>query len=235
MNIITRVFNKVKRIIINDEVDNIARKVSKQKLTYLSHSALLLLGNTVRKIEKNNIKGDIIETGCALGGSSILVGKLKNKNRLFKVYDSFEMMPEPTENDDDDVHDRFKVIKKGTSKGIHGNLNYGYEKDLYHKVKNSFKSFGLSLSSIELIKGYYEDTLKINNPVAMAHIDCDWYDSVMVSLERIEPYLEIGGVFIIDDYYCYSGCKKAVDEFFKDKKENFNFIQEERLVIEKIK
>ena len=235
MNIVIRVLKKVKRIIANDDVDNIARKVSIHKLTYLSHKALLLLGNTVKKIEKNNIKGNIIETGCALGGSSILIGKLKSENRKFKVYDSFEMMPEPSENDGEDVHNRFEVIKKGTSKGIHGNLYYGYENDLYTKVKNSFKKFGVGLANIELIKGYYEDTLKITDPVAMAHIDCDWYDSVIVSLERIEPYLVIGGILIIDDYYCYSGCKKAVDDYFNDKKENYEFIQEERLVIEKIK
>ena len=53
------------------------------------------------------------------------------------------MMPEPSENDGDDVHNRFEVIKKGTSKGINGNLYYGYEKDLYNKVKDSFKIFGV--------------------------------------------------------------------------------------------
>ncbi|MFT4643961.1 TylF/MycF/NovP-related O-methyltransferase [Candidatus Marifrigoribacter sp. Uisw_064] len=235
MNIIIRVLRKIKRIIAFDNVDDIARKVSQKKLTYLSHKALLLLGNSVKKIEKNNIEGSIIETGCALGGSSILIGKLKSKDRQFNVYDSFEMMPEPTENDGEDVHNRFNVIKKGVSKGISGNKYYGYEKDLYNKVKNSFKSFGIDLTNIQLIKGYYEDTLKINDEVAMAHIDCDWYDSVLVSLQRIEPYLVVGGVLIIDDYYCYSGCKKAVDDYFNDKIANYNFIQEERLVIEKIK
>jgi hypothetical protein len=235
MNIIIRVLRKIKRIIAFDNVDDIARKVSQKKLTYLSHKALLLLGNSVKKIEKNNIEGSIIETGCALGGSSILIGKLKSKDRQFNVYDSFEMMPEPTENDGEDVHNRFNVIKKGVSKGISGNKYYGYEKDLYYKVKNSFKSFGIDLTNIQLIKGYYEDTLKINDEVAMAHIDCDWYDSVLVSLQRIEPYLVVGGVLIIDDYYCYSGCKKAVDDYFNDKIANYNFIQEERLVIEKIK
>lgn len=234
MNIIKRGIKKVKRIIVNDEVDTIARKVSSQKLTYLSHKALLLLGNTVKKIEKNNVDGVILETGCALGGSSILIGKLKSKNRIFKVYDSFEMMPEPTDKDGEDVHNRFDVIKEGKSKGIHGDLYYGYEKDLYNKVKNSFISFGVDMSNVELIKGYYEDTLFIDEPIALAHIDCDWYDSVIVSLERVEPFLVIGGILIIDDYYRYSGCKNAVDDYFKEKKKEYKFIKDERLVIEKI-
>lgn len=119
--------------------------------------------------------------------------------------------------------------------GFHGNKYYGYEKDLYNKVKNSFISFGVDLTNIQLIKSYYEDTLKINDKVALAHIDCDWYDSVMISLERIAPYLTVGGVLIINDYYCYSGCKKAVYDYFYDKKVDFNFVHRERLVIEKIK
>ena len=151
MNIVKRGYKKIKRIIVNDQVDKIARKVVNQKLTYLSHKALVLLGNTVEKIEKDKVEGLILETGCALGGSSILIGKLKNKNRQFNVYDSFEMMPEPSENDGEDVHNRFDVIKKGISKGIHGNKYYGYEDDLYSKVKNSFKRFGVDLTNIDLI------------------------------------------------------------------------------------
>ncbi|WP_298368899.1 TylF/MycF/NovP-related O-methyltransferase [uncultured Lutibacter sp.] len=235
MNFIIRVIKKIERIIFFNKIENIARKVSHQKLTYLSHRALLLLGKTVKKIEKKNIQGCIIETGCALGGSSILIGKLKNKDRQFNVYDSFEMMPEPSENDGEDVHNRFSVIKKGVSKGINGNLYYGYERDLYNKVRTSFKSFNVDLTNVKLIKGYYKDTLIIKEQVAMAHIDCDWYDSVILSLERIEPHLVVGGLLIIDDYYRYSGCKKAVDEYFKNKKENYIFLNKERLVIEKVK
>jgi len=36
---------------------------------------------------------------------------------------------------------------------------------------------------------------------------------------------------IIDDYYCWSGCKKAVDEYFADKKSKFFFKKYERLHI----
>lgn len=234
MNIVKHGLKKIKRIIANNNVDNMARKVLSQKLTYLSHKALLLLGDTVKKIEKNNIEGAILETGCALGGSSILIGKLKSKDRKFKVYDSFEMMPEPTEKDGVDVHERYEVIQKGKSKGISGELYYGYEDDLYNKVKNSFISFGVDMNNVQMVKGYYEDTLIIDEEIALAHIDCDWFDSVIVSLERIEPFLVVGGILIIDDYYRYSGCKKAVDDYFIDKKKDYKFIQDERLVIEKI-
>ena len=68
----------------------------------------------------------------------------------------------------------------------------------------------------------------------MAHIDCDWYESVKLSLEQITPNLVKGGYLIIDDYYRYSGCTTAVDEYFKDKKNQFKFLKKERLVVKKL-
>jgi asparagine synthase (glutamine-hydrolysing) len=49
--------------------------------------------------------------------------------------------------------------------------------------------------------------------IAFAHIDCDWYEPVRLCLERIYPILSIQGYLVLDDYYDYGGCKKAVDEF----------------------
>ena len=86
----------------------------------------------------------------------------------------------------------------------------------------------------EEIKGLYQHTLKINSPVSFAHIDCDWYDSVMCCLTRIEPYLSCGGTLVIDDYYHYSGCKKAVDLYFLNKKNDYKFYRKNRLHIVKI-
>ena len=72
-------------------------------------------------------------------------------------------------------------------------------------------------NNIKLIKGYFEDTLYITEAVALAHIDCDWYASVMSCLLQIEPNLSPGGKLIFDDYYEWSGCRNAVDEYFSDK------------------
>lgn len=236
MSLIKNTYGKLKRFIFFDASDRLIEKVIHLKLSYLSREALKLLVDYVEIIDKNNIPGIIIETGCALGGSSILITKIKNKNRIFKVYDSFGMMPEPSKLDGEDVHSRYEVIKSGKSKGIGSDLYYGYESDLLQKVVANFKLFDLKVGeeSVELIKGFYEETLKVTEPVALAHIDCDWYESVKLSLEQITPNLTKGGYLIIDDYYRYSGCTTAVDEFFRDKMNEFEFLKKERLVIKKI-
>lgn len=55
-------------------------------------------------------------------------------------------------------------------------------------------------------------TLHPDGPIALAHIDCDWYEPVKVCLQRITPSLTYGARVIIDDYFDYGGTQKAVDE-----------------------
>ena len=205
----------------------------------MSKGALLNLSRNVRRVEQNNIPGILIEAGCALGGSAIMIGLAKSRNRRLNVYDVFGMIPPPSGYDGNDVHHRYRIIKEGKSKGINGELYYGYEQDILQKVKKNFLDFGLNEKDhIHLIGGLYDESLLIGEPVAFAHIDCDWYASVMTCLKRIEPNLSPGGIMIIDDYNDWSGCKRAVDEFFRadDKEGHFSFkIEFNKLVIEKTK
>jgi len=183
----------------------------------------------------DELDGCIIETGCALGGSGICIAHEKRKDKPLFIYDVFGMIPAPGEKDGEDVFERYQVIRQGKSFGIGGDLYYGYQDNLLEKVKNSFCSVlglkDLRDANIEFIKGLFEDTLICRQPVAMAHIDCDWYDSVMVCLERIAPMLVSGGILVIDDYDHWSGCKRAVDAYFQDKKEQFLFEKKSRLHI----
>jgi asparagine synthase (glutamine-hydrolysing) len=197
--------------------------IIQKKLTFLKIDALTNLKNNI--LETNNIEGNIIETGCALGGSAICIALYKNKDKKFNIYDVFDMIPPPTNNDDTDIHKRYNIIKSGKATGIGGDVYYGYKKDLLNEVINNFNDFNIdpNESNINFIKGLYKDTLLITEPVSFAHIDCDFYDPVMNSLNQIVPYLSINGIITIDDYYCWSGCRKAVDEYFKNIKKHFSF------------
>ena len=201
------------------------KRIKSEGLTYIETDGLIIIKKVIKEIETKKVPGHFIETGCALGGSAVLIGLAKNKERSFFVYDVFDMIPPPTEKDGEDVKDRYKVIKSGSSKGINNNKYYGYEKDIKSKVIDTLCSYGLDLNNnnIILVEGLYQNTLVINEPVAFAHIDCDWYESVMTCLMQITPNLSMQGVMIIDDYYCWSGCKTATDEYFADKRDDFLF------------
>lgn len=188
-------------------------------LTYLSRKDLMNLYRAVRDVEQAGVPGIFVETGCALGGSSIAIGTAKSKQRPFRVYDAFGMIPPPSDKDDADVHARYEEIKSGQSKGLGKDTYYGYVENLQEVVASNLARYGLPVDEhrIRLIKGYFEDTLYITEPVAFAHIDCDWYASVMTCLLQLAPNLSPGGVMVFDDYSDWSGCRVAVDEYFRDK------------------
>lgn len=215
---------------------SIINKVKKKNLTYLSMSALKELSEVAIANEKLGIKGHIIEAGCGLGGSAIVIASSKAIERSFYIYDVFGMIPPPSEKDGKDAHQRYEVIETGRSQGVRGGVYYGYVNNLYEQVQNTFKEFGtdLNANSITLIRGLYQDTIRVDFPVSLAHIDCDWYESVTTCLQRIWPNLVIGGTMVIDDYYTWSGCKRAVDEYFNDQnKSDCDFIKKSRLHIVK--
>lgn len=212
---------------------DVARSVRTAALTYLSREALTDLHDRVREAEAEGIEGSLIEAGCALGGSAIVMAAAKARGRPLYVYDVFGMIPPPSERDGPDVHQRYEVIRSGQSRGIGGRAYYGYQEDLLGRVRENFAEQGYPADAhnVTLVQGLFQDTLQVEAPVAVAHIDGDWYESVMTCLERIEPHLPVGGVLVIDDYDAWSGCRTAVDEYFADKQDRYAFEPRARLHI----
>lgn len=204
----------------------------------MSTNDLENLSKEVSNLEKNKINGILVEAGCALGGSAIMMALSKSASRPFKIYDVFGMIPAPGDNDDADVHERYSVIKSGKSKGLNGEEYYGYRDNLLGEVKGNFERYNLhpTKNNINFIPGLFQDTIPVNqDAVALAHIDGDWYESVMCCIKAIAPKLSVGGRFIFDDYETWSGCTKAVDEYFSDKHQEFEFIKKGRLNVIKTK
>jgi asparagine synthase (glutamine-hydrolysing) len=202
-------------------------------LTYLGDDALCDLYEHVVRIERNAGAGILIEAGCARGGSAIVLAAAKRKARPLHVYDVFGMIPPPSDKDGADVHARYGVIASGQSKGVGGAKYYGYEADLFSVVSESFRRHGIvpAEHTVRLVKGLFQDTMHIGEPVALAHLDCDWYESVMTCLHRIVPHLVVGGVLVVDDYDHWSGCRAAIDEYFGDKRDRYDFRRGARLQI----
>ena len=107
------------------------------------------------------------------------------------------------------------MIASGKSGGLGGSTYYGYIRNLEDVVRANLASYGITpeLSQLEFTRGLFEELAAIFGPVALAHVDCDWYNSVKVCIARIYPQLSLGGMMIFDDYKSYSGCRRAVDEW----------------------
>ena len=72
----------------------------------------------------------------------------------------------------------------------------------------------------QLIKGIVEKTLlepkNLPEKISILRLDTDFYESTKIELEILYPKLVSGGFLIIDDYGHFKGCRKAVDEYFRD-------------------
>ncbi|WP_157683115.1 TylF/MycF/NovP-related O-methyltransferase [Microlunatus soli] len=190
-----------------------------EHLTYLGVPELTVLARQALDADLSGREGLIIEAGAARGGSAIVMAAAKDKERPMKVYDVFGQIPEPSESDGKDVHKRYREIAEGGASGIAGETYYGYRDDLFGEVTEAFARHGVPTAEhhIDLVKGLFEDTIQIDEPVAFAHLDGDWYESTIVCLERIAPHLVTGGRLVLDDYFHWSGCRKAVDEYFANR------------------
>lgn len=216
------------------EVAAVIRRVIRENLSYNNMNTLFDLAQVAIENEKRHLKGVIIEAGCGAGGSAITLAAAKTRDRKLLVYDVFDLHPPPTAENGTKAIWRYKLIADGKSPGIGGRLYYGYEKDLRDKVLQSLTDFGFEAkkNNIYLKKGLFEDTLKIESPASLAHLDCDCYDSVLTCLNRIVPHLVRGGTMVVHDYW--PGGRKAVEEYFGTMDRNeFRFVQKTALYIVK--
>lgn len=198
-----------------DPVAAAVRAVREEHLTLLGIRPLHDLAHAVLDAEARALPGVLLECGTARGGSAIVIAAAKAPGRRLAVHDVFGLIPPPTADDGEDVHARYATIVEGRAKGGGGETYYGYRDDLYAEVRESFARHGLPVetSDVELVRGLFEDTLTGDEPVAVAHLDGDWYASTRTCLERVVPRLVPGGRVVVDDYLAWSGCRTAVDEF----------------------
>jgi predicted O-methyltransferase YrrM len=211
----------------------VIRHVRTAGLSFLGLAALLDLYRAVRRVEAAHIPGRLLETGTALGGSALVIAAAKAPARPLYLYDVFGLIPPPSINDGAVAQERYAAITTGSAQGIGGGRYYGYQENLLDQVQATFRKAGVDPAAEQIcfVQGLYEETLYPDGPVAFAHLDCDWYESVKTCLERIVPRLARGGILVLDDYFQWPGCKRAVDEYFASRQAEFVFEQHARLHI----
>jgi hypothetical protein len=121
-----------------------------------------------------------------------------NRRELI-LFDTFEGLPAPTHDDPDfDVAVTFTGSCAGT----------------VDEVQWLFSDLGLPAP--RYVRGLFQETLAKTEtgPIALLHLDGDWYESTMTCLRVLWPRVQEGGIVQIDDYGYWQGCRKAVAEYF---------------------
>ena len=173
----------------------------------------LFLNNLLLIDNFKSIEGCVVECGVWRGGMIASISEILGTDRDYYLFDSFEGLP--------------------LAKQIDGIAANNWQKDIeseYYfdncKAEMSYAEKAMKLAgqnNFQLIKGWFSDTLpsfKPNLPIAILRLDGDWYDSTMDCLVNLYPLVKVGGIVIIDDYYVWDGCSKAVHDYLSVNKLN---------------
>ena len=142
------------------------------------------------------------------------------KKKLW-LYDTFDGMPNPTKYDTNILNQNAKVELDKNKKSENKKDIWAYSSLEY--VRKNINKTGIDSENVIYVEGLVEETLLNKHPkkISLLRLDTDFYESTKAELENLYPCLQEGGIIIIDDYGHWKGCKKAVDEFFFNKKNVF--------------
>lgn len=169
-----------------------------------------------KMMNKKGVEGNFVELGVAKGGCAALMASVAFScndcvERQMWLFDSFEGLPDPTEEDFCPTRfsatgDHLRPLSKGSCLGT------------LHEVQDLFfNKYDFPRDKVFFVKGWFQDTLPTKGKdvgrIAILRIDGDWYASTKCCLEYLYDHVVEGGAVIIDDYQSCFGCKKAVDEF----------------------
>lgn len=155
--------------------------------------------------------GCIVECGVWRGGMSAAMADTLPGRRHY-LFDSFEGLPPAREEDD-------------------GAAAIAWQKDtqspFYYdncSAERGFAERAMAQSRARetiLMPGWFADTLADftpAEPIAVLRLDGDWYDSTMQCLTGLYRHVMPGGLILIDDYYFWDGCARAVHDFLSTHK-----------------
>lgn len=203
--------------------------------TMLPFARLRNAYDCMEAIERGGPAGAVVECGVWAGGCIGLMASVAKRRgdagRLFHLFDSFEGLPQPSVHDSDVLerfHEEYPELEPDHGAGSAGLVSLGICKAPLERVHELFFSLlAIDPAQVRIHQGWFQDTVPAARqgigPIAILRLDGDWYESTRICLEGLYDQLAPGGFLIIDDYGCFTGCRKAVDEFFAARGESPRF------------
>lgn len=146
-----------------------------------------------------NIEGDFVECGVYNGGSAAALSlSIRDTPRRIWLYDSFQGMPPTT-------------AKDGQLAATYVGVGTPSEES----VQQAMGVIRLRPEQYTIRKGWFSDTFSEPSAdrIALLHVDCDWYDSVMLTLDTFYDRVSDGGTIVLDDFGHWEGAREAFYDF----------------------
>jgi O-methyltransferase len=160
----------------------------------------------VEAVIRDQVPGDLVETGVWRGGASIFMRAILKAHRITDrrvwLADSFAGLPPP------DV----QHFPQDAGQNLHTFPELAISLE---QVQDHFRRYGLLDDQVCFLKGWFKDTLAKApiERIAVLRLDGDLYESTIQALDALYDKLTPGGFVIIDDYGCIPVCKQAVEDF----------------------
>jgi O-methyltransferase len=150
--------------------------------------------------------GCVVECGVWRGGMSAGIATILGPSRKYFLLDSFEGLP-PAQPVDGPAAAKWQQARDAPT--FYNNCSASPE-----CAREAMNIAGAT--DFQLVKGWFSDTIpsfRLSEPIALLRLDGDWYDSTIVCLEGLFDQVVPGGLIIVDDYYAWDGCSRAVHDF----------------------
>jgi O-methyltransferase len=158
-----------------------------------------------------NVSGCVIECGVWRGGMSAGLCLALGSSRTYFLFDSFQGLP-PAQTIVGPAAIRYQQDRDSPS--YYDNCT----------APEQFARQAMELAgarTFTLMPGWFSETLptfKPPEPIALLRLDGDWYDSTITCLEHLFDRVARNGIIIVDDYYTWDGCSRAVHDFLSERK-----------------
>jgi len=152
-----------------------------------------------RAADSQGLEGALVDCGVWNGGSTTLLGT-GALGRDVWAFDSFEGLPKPGPRDPD-AHADWEGEAHGSEE----------------KLREAFTRYAGRPDRLHVVKGWFNDTFpqvaEQIGPIALIHIDADWFDPCLLALETFYDKVVPGGYVAVDDLRMWQGARDATDEF----------------------
>ena len=181
------------------------RHISQHTHTMIGRLRLDHLHQCLEMIRRENIPGDVIETGVWRGGATVFMrgywAAHGVTDRTVWVADSFAGLPEPSVAEDIG-YDLSAAKEPGLA------IDQG-------RVEALFARYDLLDDQVKFLPGWFHDTLPTApiERLALIRLDGDLYESTFDALDALYDRLVPGGFLVVDDYGALPPCRQAIDDF----------------------
>jgi len=165
---------------------------------------------------KNNLPGVLLECGTWRGGCAVAMLLVQRElygaiRKPVYMLDSFEGLPA--------VEPRDGPLAAQWQAGADKEKFFDNCKAAQEDLENLLRQQRFAPGEYHLVRGWFEDTVPAlaselaASGIAVLRLDGDWYASTAVCLKNLCPVVCETGVVIVDDYYAWDGCARAVHDY----------------------